>query len=659
MRRIVKVLALLGVVLATGRGMAYLWASRDTPPTHPALAEANLPPLIPVRDFWADTDAEWDYHVSGDGRYLAHRVVRGTQEVVALTDLSTDTELATIPELWHFYWDPHAPLLHVITHDERLWRVDPTNPARDAWVDITPRGFRNWNFATIPRAPQDRRIVSSRDRNPAFHDVYTVRPDGGGKELLIRNEGQTLAWIMDHDNLPLMRIDRAEDDAGRIMVRTNADGTQWRELMTVDALTTFWVVEVTPDARFALAHSSRGRDKAALVKVDLETGMEEVLAEDPELDLMRSYSLDPFDGEIDLVRRHSGGGEPIALTPRGEVLKREIMKYSPRVQIDSLGVYGPGRFVTVTLSPEARNYIYLLIDTLDGTSQELGEFSFRRKHLDKLVPTEEVRIPARDGLEIPALLLRPKGVTGPAPLVVEVHGGPAAHVDWNYHHFRQFLTNRGYAVLSVNFRGSTGFGRAFQAKGFREYGRAMQTDLYDAAQWAVDQGIADPDALAIQGGSYGGYASGMAATERGGPFDAAIVEHAVLDVGYQMRNNPFAWGLNEVYMTRYFGTIDADFETMETYSPITRAADLAMPTLVVAGKRDRVVGFEQSEEFLRRARESDHAVEELIFEDEGHGIDRWQNSVRHARRVEDFLARHLGGRSGGWDYIEIAADWLD
>ena len=148
------------------------------------------------------------------------------------------------------------------------------------------------------------------------------------------------------------------------------------------------------------------------------------------------------------------------------------------------------------------------------------------------MPTETVQITARDGMKLNALLLRPKGVDGAAPMVLEVHGGPARQVKWEYHHFRQFLVNRGYAVLAINFRGSSGLGKIYQAAGYGEYGRKMQDDLVDATLWAIDQGIADPKAIAINGRSYGGYASAMGLVRDPDLFKAGIIEHAMLDVAY-------------------------------------------------------------------------------------------------------------------------------
>lgn len=660
MKRFLKWLGVSLLVLLVGLGGAYLWMTRDIAATHPALADADLPGMIPVSEFWADTSSEWAYRPSHDGTYIAYSAVRGTGQVIVVETVEDRREKTVLRDVQFYYWNDLDAKLHAYIN-ERLWQIDPENPDRDSWVDITPRGFTNWFIHSRPVNAEERLIVASRDRNPAFADIYTTRQDGGDKTLLLENGGRTLNWVLDENNLPLLRFDRLEDDQIELLVLQDTETDDWQSLIVVEPDQQFWVHEANRANMTAIVTSSRGRDKSAVVVFDLTNGAEEVLAQDDTVDLLEIYNLDARDGVVDLVQSHSETTPLIALSPRGEILKRFIEAEGDRVHVDGMNWAGNGRFVTAALSPDAKGYVHKFFDLETGTSVHLGTESFRERHRDKMAETENVVFTARDGLKIPALLLRPNGVSAPAPLVIEVHGGPAAHVIWEYHHFRQFLVNRGYAVLSVNFRGSTGYGRAFQQAAFRQFGRDMQTDVYDAAAWAISQGIADPDAIAVIGGSYGGYAAGMAATEQDTPFAAAIVEHAVLDVEYQMRNNPFAWGLNEVYMERYFGTLenDEDVAAMRTYSPVSRVADMEIPALLVAGKRDRVVGFEQTEEFLRRARDEGKTVEELIFEDEAHGLSRWQNKLKHSRKVEQFLAQHLGGRDGGWDVFELIAKYID
>lgn len=643
------------VLLAVAGTVA--WKSRDIAATHPTLAAAELPQLIPVRDFYADRKGEWDYVTDPTGTYIAWRATRKTKEVVLLARLDDRKEIARFDNVNRHFFDDLGRGLTIIRKG-RMWLIDPKAPAQENWQDITPRGFSNWRLGNRTTNPDIPQVVSSRDRNPSFADLYTVNKQGGDKKLLIRNEGQTLYWLLDATLKPILRADKETENM--LTFRHPVDG-EWRETLTVSINERFQPLAIGPDDQSIFAVSARGRDKAALVQFDLTTAEETVIVSEPDEDINGIVDLDLYDGQIDAVLTHVGDNHIVPLSPRGETLRKLIEAEGDRVYVEPLKWSGGGRYVTASLSPEGKNFVYRLFDLDKETAVDLGIFSFRQKHGAAIVTAQEVSIPARDGMELHALLTRPKGVDEPTPTIISIHGGPALMKPWRYDHFRQFLANRGYAVLTVNFRGSAGFGKIYQKAGFGEVGRAMQDDIADAAKWAIDQGIADPAAIAAMGGSYGGYSAAMSVLRDPDLFKAAIIEHAVLDLPYQMRNNPFAWGLTPEYMVRYFGDPeDPDqLAAMKKVSPQELADRLDAPILLIAGKRDGVVGFEQTEAFAKKARKTGSEVETLIFEDEGHGMHRWQSRVRHARHVEDFLAKHLGGRSGGWDWIELPAEYLD
>jgi dienelactone hydrolase len=636
------------VVFALGRPHA---------PTHPALADADLAPLVPVAEFYMDRSAIWDFAASADGAFIAHRATRFITEGVRIARLADDATLAFIPDAAFHFWDPHGAELNIYT-EGRLWRIDPLRPDRDAWLDVTPRGFQGWNILRLPATPEGRQVIASSDRNPAFVDLYTTDRDGGDRQMLVRNEGQTLGWLLDDALVPVARLDRPDPLTTRLMV---AEAGGWRAVFDVDLMVDFDLI-ATDGNGGAFAYSARGRDKTALVRIDLSTGVETVLAEDPVVDVAGAFSLSQVDGPPDVAFFDRAPTRVEPLTERGARFRELLDGLGTGIQVDHVAPAGDGRFVLAVLSPVAISYEYHLFDLEAGSVRRIAAFPFGIRHRANLVATEEVTITARDGLALPSLLLRPAGVGAPGPLVIEVHGGPEAHEIWAYAHFRQFLVNRGYAVLVVNFRGSSGFGKAFRDAGLGgAFGRAMQDDLVDAARWAVAQGIADPGAVAVMGTSYGGYAAAMAALRDPETFAAAVVEFPMLDVAYQSNFPPAFWGLDMARWTRYFGDpTDPDaLGQMRALSPTTGAADLARPMLILAGKRDPITGFEQVEDFARAAAAAPMPPEVHIFDEEGHGVGSWQGNVVRARKIEEFLHRRLGGRAEGASVADLAAEWID
>jgi len=345
--------------------------------------------------------------------------------------------------------------------------------------------------------------------------------------------------------------------------------------------------------------------------------------------------------------------EYVPLTEQGQVLLDILSDFPQPVTLGKTSVTASGRYVIQEISVQSQSYIYLLIDLENKEYKIVGESHFTR-YKDHLVQEEPVTFFARDGLEIPAVLAMPKGAKDPIPFIIDIHGGPAYYSELGYNLDTQFLVNRGYGVLSVNFRGSKGFGKAFQAKGYKEFGRAMQDDIADAAHWLVDQGMADPDALVAMGPSYGGYAAAMAMTRDPDLFDAAIVEFPMLDVEFQSTYYPGFWNNSIDVWWRYFGKTDnrEDVALMRKYSPTNLTDQIHGPILMLAGLRDQVTSVRQAKDFDAKALASGKSIEAHYFADAGHGATHWKDRFRRARLIEDFLAKEVGGRSGGYEIIE-------
>jgi dipeptidyl aminopeptidase/acylaminoacyl peptidase len=312
---------------------------------------------------------------------------------------------------------------------------------------------------------------------------------------------------------------------------------------------------------------------------------------------------------------------------------------------------------TVSVSSDTQATSYHLFDAETGARTLLSLADIAR-HAERLAPMEPIAFTARDGLRVHGYLTRPKGSHGtPLPMVLDVHGGPWWRWRWGFNHAAQFLANRGYAVLQINYRGSTGYGRRFMEAAMGEFGGRMQDDLLDAVSWAVERGIADPKRIAIYGWDYGGYAVLEALTSTPELFAAGIAASAPADWVAALEQMPPSWTQHAALYRSYLGD-PADPEQREALralSPIHRLERVVRPLLVIQGALDARGMTEQADAVVAALRAREAPVEMLEFPDEGHWIQHWQNNVRLYRALEGFLASQLGGRRSPLDAIEL---WL-
>ncbi|MFM8229624.1 MAG: alpha/beta hydrolase family protein, partial [Chthoniobacterales bacterium] len=263
-----------------------------------------------------------------------------------------------------------------------------------------------------------------------------------------------------------------------------------------------------------------------------------------------------------------------------------------------------------------------------------------------LAPMKPVRIAARDGLELPAYLTLPPGKEAKnLPAVLVVHGGPWARDAWGFDSEAQFLANRGYAVLQVNFRGSTGYGRAFWEKSFKQWGKTMQDDLTDSAKWLVDQGIADPKRIAIYGGSYGGYAAlaGMALTPD--VYAAGISYVGPSNLFTLLATVPPYWEPMRKMNYEMIGDPEKDKDLLTAASPLFSADKIKSPLLIAQGANDPRVKKAESDQIVEALKKRGVDVPYVVKDNEGHGFHNEENRLYFFRAIERFLAEHLGGRA--------------
>lgn len=624
-------------------------------------------PLIDVEDFFADPQFAHPT-ISPDGTriaYLAPHDGRLQVWVRGLDDDHADAVRVTRDtrrgiSMYHWTDDPRV-LLYLQdvdgNEDWHLYRVhldDPDAPP----VDLTPMDPGSRVVGVEPYPPVPGTVLVAMNRRPLFFDLFRVDVATGETVVHLEQDDPTGSVLYDRDGVPAFHTALAQDgtvefsaidpDGGRRLLRRT--GGAEHPVGVHPQL-------VTADGKGLLVGSFQDGDDLRLVRIDHATGDETVVAAVDGHDLDITGAMVP--GVLPpVVYTHRGTGEVLAARftgdrPHVEVVDPDFAEVHASLQRLSDGVLG-----TLTSDEAGRRWIATFVHDRDPGAtwlhdRETGEsrFLFRSQpHRDAavLAPMTPVAFPARDGLPLHAQLTLPVGVEPRAlPLVLLVHGGPWYHDSWGYSPDVQFLANRGYAVLQVDFRGSLGHGRRHLTAAIGEFARAMHDDLVDAVDWAVAQGYADPDRVGIYGGSYGGYAALVGVTVTPDRFAAAVDYVGISDLANFLRTlPPFVRAYNVNSWFRYVGDpeIPEQEADMLTRSPITMVEKIRTPLLVAQGVNDVRVVQAESDNIVASLRERGVPVEYLLAEDEGHGFANPENRMRLYRAIERHFAEHLGGR---------------
>ena len=527
--------------------------------------------------------------------------------------------------------------------------------ALDSGEERTLTPFENTRVQVVgsSRTIRDKVLLGLNNRDPRLHDVHLLDLGTGELELVLQNDDGYVGFLAD-DSLTLRWAVRQNTAGGSDMFEiVNGEvAAAPRESTTLeDALTTS-VAGYTTDGGTLYWVDSRGRDTAALIAENTETGEKRVIAESDKADIGGAMQ-DPVTGEIEAYSVNYLTNEWVALEPDTaaalDFLKSRLegdFGVQSRTEDDSKWLVWND-----PLTAPTRVWLY------DREAGSLTEFYTTRPELEgtPLQPMHPREIPARDGLTFVSYLTLPPasdpdadGVpTEPAPMVLLVHGGPWARDSYGYNTTHQWLANRGYAVLSVNFRGSTGFGKAFVNAGNLEWGAKMHDDLIDAVNWAVTQGIAQADKVAIMGGSYGGYATLVGLTFTPETFTCGVDIVGPSNLETLLETIPPYWEP----MVKQFHERMGNPETPEGQqllkerSPLYRADAIVRPLLIGQGANDPRVKQSESDQIVTAMEAANIPVTYVVFPDEGHGFAKPTNNIAFNAVTENFLATCLGGRA--------------
>ena len=521
----------------------------------------------------------------------------------------------------------------------RLYDVDPESLERR---DLTPfEGIHATIIGTSKRRP-DEVLVGINADNPQLHDVYRLHLASGELVKEIENPGYA-GWLADEDLVVRCAIEPLPDGSFNVLVR-DSGADEFRFLLGIPAedATSTDVVSFSGDGLSLLMISSAGADTGRLTRVDLATGESTVLAEDPEADVSGAL-LDPDTRDPQIVMILKDRMTYVVLDPSVE----EDLKAVRALHPGDPSISGRDEADTtwlVAFNVDAGSVTYFTYDRATKAGRLL--FSARPALSGyELAPMEPFSFRARDGLVIHGYLTFPPGLgRSGLPAVVDVHGGPQVRDTWGYNPEAQWLANRGYLCIQVNYRGSTGYGKSFVAAGDREWGGKMHDDLVDAVDYAVSEGWADRSKVAIYGGSYGGYAALVGAAFTPDVFCCAVDIVGPSNLKTLLETIPPYWAPMIAQLYRRVGNPETDAEFLWSRSPLSRARDIRIPLLIAQGANDPRVKQAESEQIVAALKEAGIDHEYLLFPDEGHGFAKPENRIKFYTAAERFLAKYLGGR---------------
>ncbi len=599
--------------------------------------------------------------ISPDGTFIAFlRPFRGTRNLwVKRTEEPFDQArpiTADTRPIPGYFWSRDGKYVLFVQDqggDENfnVYAVDPSSPSTPetgvpAARNLTETKGVRATIVAVPKSDPDALYVGLNDRDPAWHDLYSMRISSGHRTLITTNVDRLTGYVFDlTDTLRLAT--RSAENGDTELLRLEPDGT-YTKFYSCSVFESCTPLRFHADGRRVYVETNKGdADLTRLVLLDLQTAHEDLVESDP-LGRVDLHMVE-FSERTDQILATIYVDDRTRFYWKNQAFEADYAFLAARLPDHEIG------FASGTL--DERLFLISAYSDVDPGAAYLFDRQARtltlqyrlREQLPReaLAPMTPIRYPSSDGLEIPAYLTLPKGVSAEnLPLVVVPHGGPWARDTWGYNPFAQFLANRGYAVLQPNFRGSMGYGKRFLDAGNRQWGDKMQDDLTWGVKHLVARGLADPRRVAIMGGSYGGYATLAGVAFTPGVYAAAVSIVGPSNLITLLDSIPPYWEAVRTLFHQRMGdpSTPEGRARLDRQSPLNSAAHIRTPLMVIQGANDPRVKKRESDQIVVALRDRGFPVVYIVAPDEGHGFARPENSLATFATAEAFLARYLHGR---------------
>ena len=646
-------LVLVGASLAVA--LALPVPSHAQAPVQPQSQGAAAPPELPLRDFFRSPE-RGTFRLSEDGHWLGYlqpaagdggltprrnvfvQRIENAQAVGAPRQLTRESAR----DVANFRFKGNGTILYEkdFGGDENF-HVVAVDAASGEVRDLTPHeGVRASVVDTLIDEPEHILVAHNKRDRKAF-DVLRLNIKTGAEQIVTTNPGTVDDWTTDHRGR--VRLGVAADGVNNTLLYRAGDSGEFKPIISTDFRTQVSPQFFAADNKRFYAVSNRGRDKAALVLIDpAKPAAETVVFAHPQVDVYRAaYSrarqvLTEASFQVQKTERHVFDAPTRALYAR---LAQRLPGFELALQSSNKA---ETQFIVAAMSDRTQGARYFY----DRKTDQLTKLAELTPWLPEaaMASMKPVSYKARDGLVIPAYLTLPVGREAKKlSCVVIPHGGPWVRDAWGFDAEAQFLANRGYCVLQMNYRGSTGYGRKFWEASFGQWGLKMQDDISDGVQWLVDQGIADPKRMGIYGGSYGGYATLAGVAFTPDLYAAAVDYVGVSNLFTFMKTIPPYWESGRAQLYEMVGNPDGekDKERLRATSPVFHVDRIKTPLLVAQGARDPRVNKAESDQIVQALKARGVEVQYLVKDNEGHGFRNEENKLEFYGAMEAFLRQHL------------------
>jgi dipeptidyl aminopeptidase/acylaminoacyl peptidase len=619
-----------------------------------------VPRLIPLEDFFRNPD-KTRFQISPDGAYLSFMAPWENRLNVFTQHLETGNQFRITSErnrnVSGYFWGSNRRIVFLKdTGGDENYHLYSVSAEGENEMDLTPFDGITTQIIDELEDNEEEVIIGMNRRNKEIFDAYRLNIITGALTPEAENPGNITEWFTDHEGN--IRIAVATDGVNTTLLYRPSHDDSFNEILTTHFRESLTPLFFTFDNKRFYALSNLNRDKSAIVLFDPQEKKEaEVMFEHPEVDLaslsysrkrkvLTAYSFIDWKRQVVFLDEEAGR------------IYRRVEKSLPAYEIVfSSRTKEEDKFLIRTYSDRSLG-AYYLYDVAADSLRHLADVSpwLREEELCEMKP---VSYQSRDGFTIHGYLTLPHLVspdaglvqaspsgnaTVPAhkvPVVVNPHGGPWVRDVWTFNPEVQFLANRSYAVFQMNYRGSTGYGRRFWESSFKQWGKKMQDDITDGVQWLIQEGIADPQRIAIYGGSYGGYATLAGLTFTPDVYCCGIDFVGVSNLFTFMKTIPPYWKPFLEMMYEMVGNPETEKEMLHDASPVFHVDKISVPLLVAQGANDPRVNINESNQIVEALRSRGVAVEYMVKDNEGHGFLNEENRFDFYRAMEKFLAEHL------------------